>query len=155
MDVFSKVNFENEILFYFRRIHNLLITHINSKIKETELTVSQFELLAYLGVNEMDNHSVTQKQIEEFFGLSHPAVIGLLKQLQGKGFVEVSVNSEDKRHRNVCLTEKARLFGHRFISKVGIPENIMSALLTPEQQETLKSILEVMYKGLREKILKQ
>lgn len=155
MDVFSKVNFENEILFYIRRIHNLLITRINSEIKETGLTVSQFEILSYLAVNEIDNHSVTQKQIEDFFGLSHPAVIRLLKQLQGKGFVEVSVNSEDKRHRNVHLTEQARLFGQRFISKIGIPEDIMSVLLTPEQQETLKSILEVMYKGLREKILKQ
>lgn len=149
MNEVSKVNFENEILFYVRRISNLMVNHINAAIKETNLTVPQFEIFGYIDLN---NGTVTQRKLEEYFGLSHPAVIGLLKQLKSKGFVDVTVNSEDRRQRNVTLTEKAYQFKRSFTSRLGITDDLLSACLTDEQQELLKSLLETMYKGLKDKI---
>lgn len=151
MNEVSKANFENEILFYVRRINNLMVTRINSAIKETALTVSQFEIFAYLDMHKRNNGAVTQRELEEFFGLSHPAVIGLLKQLKCKGLVEVTVNSKDRRQRNVVLTEKAELFKRNFKSNIGITDDILSVCLNNEQQEVLKSLLETMYKRLKEK----
>lgn len=62
------------------------------------------ELLLYLA--EHQNRKITQKDIGEFMRVKHSTVIGILRRLETKGFLYCVVDEENKRCRNVILTQK-------------------------------------------------
>lgn len=139
------IDYDENVLFYVRRINDLMVNFLNSKIKEKDLTWSQAEIISFLHCNEMKNKPVTQKDIETYFGLSHPTVIGILKRLQNKGFVTVTVNKNDKRHRDVMLTDKSIDLKSDIESSLGIKENFLSELMTEEQQKVITELLKTIY----------
>lgn len=151
MNMKTNVDYGEQILFYVRRINDLMANLLNAKIKEKELTVSQTEILIYLYRNKMKNISVTQRDIENFFGLSHPTIIGILKRMQCKGFVNVTVNEEDKRQRDVRLTEKALSFASEMKSYLCFNNDIISCSITAEQQRVLVELLKIIYMGIKTK----
>lgn len=89
-----------------KQISNAFAKDANRALKRIGLTVSQAEVLLFLYHTPICE--VSQRDIETYFGLQHPTVIGLLERLRKKGFVQCTVNQEDRRYRTVQLTEKAR-----------------------------------------------
>lgn len=79
--------------------------HFNQLLVSSGITSSQCEVLTFLYETNMEY--VNQKDIEQHLNLSNPTVTGLLKRLDEKGYVLVVPNIQDKRKRNVYLTEQA------------------------------------------------
>lgn len=77
----------------------------NASFAQLELTCTQGMLLAYL-----DHHRdcpVFPKNLEQFFELSHPTVSGLLARLEAKGFIMIAPDPNDRRCKQITMTEKA------------------------------------------------
>lgn len=92
----------------------LLIKQLNDKFEakgtaacsKVGLTLSQFRFLGYLNMHP--NTQITQREMEKFFKVSHPAVNGVLKRLEEKGFISTELINEGKTQKIVHLEEKGR-----------------------------------------------
>lgn len=81
-----------------------LRTLADQDLKESDLTWSQAHLLRNLVRND---GSMSQKEIEKEMEITHPTVVGLVKRLEAKGFVESSTSRTDHRVKIVRVTDKA------------------------------------------------
>lgn len=77
----------------------------NPILQEYDLTVSQYKFLKYLYRAEKDSVRITD--LENYFSMTHPAAIDILKVLEKKGYTVRTVNPSDARSKIVSLTEKA------------------------------------------------
>ena len=89
--------------YYFKKINEAFVSRRNKALKESGLTSSQMDFLVYL----FRHGDATQRELEVYFGLSHSTVIGIVQRLVEKGYVVVEKDNNDKRQRNLLLTEKA------------------------------------------------
>ena len=69
------------------------------------LTVSQYKILKYLYAAPED--SVRLVDLEEFYSMTHPAVIDVIKVLEKKGYCRRIPNPADARSKIVSLTDRA------------------------------------------------
>lgn len=149
----DQIKIKETVAYYIKRIVCLQVSYTNSILKEFDLTRSQLGILAYLHEQLTENPQkvITQKDIEDFFGIAHTTVIGLLNRLKGKGFITVTVNETDKRHRDVKLTQKALSLQHEITDRAVDVINIFEDALSEEQVKNLKDMLTIVYKNLKQK----
>lgn len=86
-----------------KMIDEALARNANSQLQDVGLTISQVNLLGVL--SQQENGQTTQRHLETLLGVSHPTVVGLVKRLEGKGFVHTFFSSEDARMKIVHLTD--------------------------------------------------
>ena len=70
-----------------------------------DLSVAQYKFLKYLYNAPKDTVRVVD--LENYYSMTHPAVIDVLKVLEKKGYSVRIVNPEDARSKIISLTEKA------------------------------------------------
>lgn len=128
-----------------KQISFQLRTLADQDLKASDLTWSQAHLLRHLVRN---GGSMSQKEIEKEMEITHPTVIGLVKRLESKGFVESSTSEEDHRVKIVCITDKAlhhEAFMHeRFHEK----EKLMTQGMTDAEIKQLIDLLHVIHNNL-------
>ncbi len=90
------------ISFLIKLIGDTIETKSNKRLRPHGITLSQERILAYL--NERKDQKTSQKDMEEFFQVTHPTIIGILKRLESKGFIFSQVDDIDKRVRNISLS---------------------------------------------------
>ncbi len=109
---------EEELLGYqFRQIHLLFKHHMNTLLKNIDLTASQCLVLEVLF--RRTDTKTSQKDICEELQLKHTTVIGLLKRMEGKGLVLISPDQENRKCTLVTLLPEAyviqdKMQKHRF-----------------------------------------
>lgn len=91
--------------FLVKQINNVFEKDLNKKLKAIGVTSSQCAVLDYLFHTNKDE--VSQRDVEQNLNLKNPTVTGLLKRLDEKGYILCVPNAEDKRRKNIYLTEKA------------------------------------------------
>lgn len=96
---------DESIGFKLRLIINKFERDYNNKVRQIGITSSQATILMYLF--STTKNEVNQRDIEKYLGLKNPTVNGILKRLELNGFIQNVVNADDRRFRNVILTEKA------------------------------------------------
>ena len=74
-------------------------------LQSHDLSVAQYKFLKYLYNAPKD--SVRIVDLENYYSMTHPAAIDILKVLEKKGYTLRTVNPEDARSKIVSLTEKA------------------------------------------------
>ena len=94
--------------FKFKLIHESFAAMINRRLREEDMTFSQLILMFYLWENRAKK--ITQKDISEAMHIKHPTAIGLLKRLEEKEMVKVVVDPDNRKFRNIALTEKGVMF---------------------------------------------
>lgn len=97
--------------FKFKLIHEGFVAMFNRELKEDDITFSQVMVISYL--DEHKDKKVTQKDISEALHIKHPTTIGLLKRLEEKGMITNVTDPDNRRCRNVTLSEK----GLEFVDK--------------------------------------
>lgn len=130
----------------FRRISNALKKDMDNHMKDIGLTMSQGMVLAFL--NNAPDEALTQKAVEQFFGLQHPTVSGILKRLEKNGFVSCSQNQTDRRLKNISLTDKARNVDFRAKEHASVMEEAIIKGLTGEEETTLRLLLKKILENL-------
>lgn len=77
----------------------------NPILSEYNLTASQYKIIKFLYTSESRTARVVD--LEKTFSMTHPTTLGLLKQLEKKGFVKRVANPNDARGKLAALTAKA------------------------------------------------
>lgn len=128
-----------------KMIHDRMKTRMDAMLKENDLTLSQMRVLEYVHIQE---NQTTQKEIEEYLGVAHPTVVGIVSRLEKNGFLQCYRNPENKRNKIVCSTEKARSLSS-FLSenKKQIDTQITAGLSEKEVSEFCR-ILHIIYHNL-------
>ena len=91
--------------FLVKQINNVFEKDLNGRLKAIGVTSSQCAVLDYLF--HTNKEEVSQRDVEQNLNLKNPTVTGLLKRLDEKGYIHCVPNAEDKRRKNIYLTEKA------------------------------------------------
>ena len=91
--------------FMIKQINNVYEKDLNERLKTIGITASQCAVLDYLF--HTSREEVSQRDVERHLNLKHPTVTGLLKRLDEKGYILCVHNANDKRKKNIYLTEKA------------------------------------------------
>ncbi|MBQ7880046.1 MAG: MarR family transcriptional regulator [Clostridia bacterium] len=89
---------------YFKKISEKLDRRANESLPKRDFTFTQGKVLWYLHKHE--NESVTLRDIERFLDCSHATVSGIVSRLESKGLVSLEQNKQDRRAKNVTLTER-------------------------------------------------
>lgn len=121
--------------FLIKQISEQTDKRVNNGLKKYNVTSSQFRTMMLI---DMENTVMSQRNLELVMNVSHPTVVGILAGLEGRGLVKCAFDAEDKRIKNVYLTEdgKKLLKGTRASAKEmdetlfeGISEEDIDALL--------------------------
>ena len=111
----------------------------NPIFAEYELTVSQYRILIFLYRSESRTASVVD--LEKHYSMTHPTTLGLLEQLEKKGFIKRVVNPNDARGKLVALTEKADVMQSELEALGDTIEKKLTRRLTAEETVQLVGLL--------------
>ncbi len=123
----------------------MMTAHMDTHLKQFNLTFSQMELLHLL---KHYGGTVQQKVIEETYGIKHTSVIGILKRMEKKGFLTVSVDPGDRRCRIVMLTDKTLEFFEEAERTREEMELTLTNTLSSEERTALIRLLQKLYQNL-------
>lgn len=133
--------------YLLKLVNDKLRTKADANLLEHGLTLSQSRILRFL---EEQGGSAMQKNIEDYLGVSHPTVVGLIARMKEKGFVECSMDKKDRRNRIVKATEKAVALGEDMCKMIDENEQKMLRSLSDQQILVLESALKTIYENLGE-----
>lgn len=87
-----------------RRLHQISVSTFQQSMKSTgeDLTPVQFATMQAL----LDNPGVEQAKVAEIIDFDRATIGGVLERLEQKGFLNRSVSQQDRRAREVRLTNK-------------------------------------------------
>lgn len=122
----------------FRVLHWCADQLTTEALAQMDLTSSQGRIMGFIA------HAKTApcpRDIEEFFGLSHPSVLGTLSRLAKKGFIEFRPDQQDHRCKRIYILEKG-LECHSQMAKAidNIERRIVSGF-SPEEQAQFSDLL--------------
>ena len=91
--------------FKIKQVNNVYEKDLNERLRMIGITASQCAVLDFLF--HTSKEEVSQRDVERALNLKNPTVTGLLKRLDEKGYILCVPNANDKRKKNIYLTEKA------------------------------------------------
>ncbi|MBN7773591.1 MarR family winged helix-turn-helix transcriptional regulator [Clostridium aminobutyricum] len=121
----------------------------NQHLKQFDLTLSQGRILQYL--RERIGEKTSQKDIENYFDVTHPTVIGILNRLERKGFIRSEFDSADKRVKNIYLIPEKEISVYYAMGDFKkIVDQKLSQGLTDVQMKELQSLLKMILNNLQD-----
>lgn len=112
----------------------------NPIFAEYDLTASQYKVIKYLFTREKRTARVVD--LEREFSMTHPTTLGLLGQLEKKGFTRRIDNPDDARGKLVALTAKADKMEEELTGLGLAVENKLTERLSEEERTKLVSLLQ-------------
>ena len=137
----------NNIGILIHRIDKKIKANMDIDLNRYDLTFSQSQVLLFLRLNE---GKLSQKKLQDMMRCSHPTMVGLIQRLEANGFVRTYTDEEDKRYKNVELTDKALAFGNDMRKTREQNEKQMVKGLKKEEKEILLDLLDRVYKNISE-----
>ena len=136
---------EKDISFLVQIIDNSIDKKVNREMEKFDLTTKQGKFLGYLQAHK--ERSVSQKELQNHFEISHATTAGIVKRLESKGMVRTYSDEDDKRSKIVELAAGEEKV-HRTMT--GLRKKIEEDLyrgFTEEEQEQLLNLLHRVYKN--------
>ena len=112
----------------------------NPILAEYNLTDSQFKVLKFLYTSETRTAKVVD--IERHYSMTHPTTIGLLDNLEQKGFINRIVNPADARSKLISLTEKAEQLEPELLAVGDQIEDRLTEHLSSKERVQLVTLLQ-------------
>lgn len=112
----------------------------NPILSEYDLTAAQFKVLKFLYAQPSRTARVVD--IKKFYSLTHPTTIGLLDNLEKKGFITRIPNPTDARSKLIFLTGKADSMQSELDRLSDMLESKMTENLTATEKAQLVSLLQ-------------
>lgn len=128
-------------------LNEKLKSRANRLLRDNGLTLAQMETMWYI---HSHGGSAAQKDIEQFFHISHPTVTGILSRMEKNGFITSSRDPEDKRVRIVRTTEKADGFRDLSLQHKKKMEATLARGFSAEELEMIRRGLRCMISNLDE-----
>lgn len=95
-------NREYELARKVLTLANQIVKNRNKHLKELNITAEQADSLTFFSFN--DNRSISD--LKDYLHISHQTARGIVKRLEEKGFLRLSVSEADGRYKTVSLTEE-------------------------------------------------
>ena len=115
------------------------------RLQAEELTPSQAMILHYI---QKQPQPISQKQIEDWSGKSHPTVNGLLSRLQHKGFISINVDPADRRQRLITPSRKAERLNDDITAIFKHHDQTITGQLSEAELLQLKQLLIKVFESL-------
>lgn len=129
-----------------KRIDQLFKMRMDHNLEQLGITVTQMRILIYLFHNH--DRKITQKKLAEEFGVKHSTMSGILNRLKEKELIEINVDEENKKYRNISVTEKAKQFDEQMIMHRSETESLLLKGFSEKEIEALGSYLDRLYNNL-------
>lgn len=114
----------------------------NPILEEYDLSGAQYKVMKYI-FNEYEN-GVRLVDLENYCSMTHPTAIGLVNNLEKKGFTEYRDNPNHARSRLIYPTKKALKIKDE-LDKVGDEiEDMVTANLSKQEKKQLVNLLRKM-----------
>ena len=122
-----------------KQINDGLERGANNVLREEDLTIMQVAVMIELDHGESETRSL--KELEHRFGVAQPTMLGIVRRLELKGFLETFQSPEDKRVKLVRLTDEGkRKCGVGYANMETAEQSLLSAL-SAEEQELFRDML--------------
>lgn len=103
------------------------------------LTPAQLFVLHYISVHQ--GESICHRDIEKQFELSHATVSGIISRLEAKGFINCFPDAEDRRYRNIRVTDKAKCCENEMKKHIDHYEQQLVDGFTEEEKKLLTDFI--------------
>lgn len=123
------------------QLGNALVKYRNKKAAAFGLTSVQMDVLVFLLKNQEKNE-INQLDVQKYLMLSHPAVTGIIKRMEQKGFIIRKASNRDARYKCLYLTQKGLELDGVLASNAVEAEKIIMQNMTSTQQEELHQLLQ-------------
>ncbi|MDO5517771.1 MAG: MarR family transcriptional regulator, partial [Clostridium sp.] len=127
-------------------VNNLFERELNSKISTLDLTRAQCSVLSYLNKNK--DKEINPGDIERTFNLKRPTVTGILQRLEEKNFIIIEQRKNDKRYKQVKLTDKSKEIDYIMKKNLFEAEKILYKNISDKEKDELYRILKIMMDNL-------
>ncbi len=124
---------------FFKVMQIRIDHHMNLRLQELDLTSSQGHIIGFL---DRSPEPPCARDIEKFFGLSHPTVSGLLSRMEAKGFVEIRPDPQDRRVKRIVLLEKGMACSRQIQRSIEANERMMVRGFSEEEIAQFQSLLQ-------------
>lgn len=92
---------KEDLYFLLKLVGDAIESRANKKLKHDDMTLTQGRILSFL--YERSGEKVAQKDLEDYFQVSHATIAGILKRLELKGYIGCETDPMDKRMKIVYL----------------------------------------------------
>lgn len=149
MDCEKYSNKNSDVFYLIKKMNNLIVNLMNDEFRKFDLTESQARTLFFLHKNKAED--IKQKDLEEYFGTSHPTVSGIIGRLEQKGYVTYKQSLEDKRAKLISITVTGENIMNQ-IKEVRLQEmKYLSSVLSIEETDKLTFMLNKLILKLEER----
>lgn len=131
--------------YLMKQITDKMKAAADADLKIKKLTLSQIRVLEFISGK---GGAVTQKSIEEYLGVSHPTVVGIVARMEKNGYLVCYLDKEDKRNKIAKLTEQAALMAQEIGSEIASQEEKLLRGLTEEEVGSLYRMLLIICKNV-------
>ena len=115
-------------------------------LEELDLTYTQYVVMMFF----WEKKSATEKELSRTLTIDPSTLTPLIRTLERKGFIERTVNPEDKRSRIFSVTKKGEKLADRAVE---VPKKIGSCLgLSLEEAAQLKQLTEKVLLNIERKL---
>lgn len=128
---------EECINFLLTSAQHTVFQEMTSRLSVYNLTPVQYAVLYCL----WDEDNRNPKEIAERLRLENSTVSGILERMEKKDLIQRNISPTDRRHIQVCLREKGAKLRDDVIKTVEEVNIDVMSRYTPEEAETLKSLL--------------
>ncbi len=128
---------------YFRALSNALTMNMRQTTDALGLTPTQGMFLHHLWhLEEVEQRPAYAKDLEKFFDIRHPTVSGILQRMESAGFLTLKESRDDRRCKQIVLTEKARDAHEQTKRQIEATEQQIVEGLSPEEVCMFRHFLE-------------
>ncbi|WP_025725234.1 MarR family winged helix-turn-helix transcriptional regulator [Acholeplasma granularum] len=119
-------------------LNNKLKRLLDKTYQVNDIRTGQARVLIYLYKEK--EKQIYQKQLEEVFQIRGGTVTGMIDTLERDELIKRTESNEDKRKKEVILTQKGIEIAKKSIKTNQIMESKLSSILNLEEIETIKNV---------------
>lgn len=95
-----------------------------------------------------NDEKITQKQLSEDFNVKHSTMAGILNRLKEKELIEIVVDEENRKYKNITLTKKAYDIQEQMDAHRNQTEAILMEGFSTEEEKAFRTYLDRIYYNL-------
>ena len=142
-------NFEENIGFLINDVARFLRVSYDRKMATIGLTRSQWLVLSYLYFNE----GINQSEFALILDIEKAPLSRLLYRMEMKGFINRKSEGEDRRIKNIYLSDSIKPFIISMRDQAAIYRKEFFSILDIKEQKILRDLLQKLKKDLSTKAL--
>lgn len=136
---------KDNIGYLLKQLNDRIKIYADASLKKNNVTFSQTIVLEFIN---SQGGETTQKEIEDYLGVAHPTVVGLVSRLEKNGFLTCFTDQENRRNKIVCITEYARKLGDAMQAEMDTTEQRLISGLSENEIAELRRMLRILYRNM-------